>query len=112
MNRRSFVKSKFGIGAGFMLALAGLMGSAQASQSYVNAPTSQGQAGKDLKATPAAHATRQARTVHTAGGLDLLQRGEYGMSPMEYGMRYGHGNKGRHTNKLACSHRAKVSRRG
>lgn len=108
MKKRS--TSRFGIGAGFLMALAGLVGNAQATQPYVNTPTSQ-TAGKDMKATPASHATRQARSVHSAGGLDLMQHGEYGMSPKEYGMRFGHGNSKRHTNKLACSHKAKVGRR-
>ena len=95
-----------------MMALAGLMGSAQASQAYVNSPLTQNAAGKDMKATPANSTRAQYRTVHTSGGLDLMQRGEYGMSPMEYGMRYGHGNKGRHTNLNKCSHNSKLKRRG
>lgn len=108
MKRR--LTSRFGIGAGFMMALAGLMGSAQASQHYANAPLTQN-ATKDMKATEAKQQRSQYRKVHEAGGLDLLQRGEYGMSPMEYGMRFGHGNSKRHTNKLRTSHNAKVARR-
>ncbi len=100
-------KSRFGIGAGFMLALAGLVGSAQAAQ-----PLTASQSQHEQKATQARYAEKQARTVHSAGGLDLKQYGEYGMSPMQYGMLYGNGasRKGR-TNLLACSHRAKVNRR-
>ena len=94
-----------------MLALAGLVGSAQASQSYVNTPLSQSSS-KDLKATEAKQARSRERTVHTAGGLDLVQRGDYGMSPMEYGMRYSTGNSRKHTNTLRSSHNAKVKRRG
>lgn len=103
-------RSKFGIGAGFLMALAGLMGGAHATQPYVNTPLSQ-QAGKDVKGTAAATTARQARSVHSAGGLDLMQRGEYGLSPKEYGLRFGHGNGRKKTNLLRCSHRAKVGRR-
>lgn len=93
-----------------MMALAGLMGSAQASQPFLNS-TQTTNLSKDLKATEAKKARNQYRTVHSAGGLDLLQRGEYGMSPKEYGMRYGHGNRKGKINRLRHSHNAKMKRR-
>lgn len=94
------------LGAGFALALAGLMGSAQAT-----APLTQGTTQNELKGTPATGKEAQERKVHSVGGLDLIQRGEYGMSPMQYGMMYGHGNKKGHTNLNRCSHNAKLKRR-
>lgn len=92
------------LGMGFALALAGIVGGAHASQVMTRA-------NQEVKATAAHYMERAERKVATAGGLDLIQRGEYGMSPMQYGMMFGHGNKGRHTNKLRCSHNAKVKRR-
>jgi len=36
---------------------------------------------------------------------------EPGMSPKEYGQRYGHGNRQRKTNLKRCAERAKINRR-
>lgn len=103
-------RSRFGIGAGFMLALAGLMGGAHATQPYVNT-SSATSAGKDLKATEAKQQRNAYRKVHSAGGLDLLQKGEFGMSPKEYGLRFGHGNGKGKSNRLRLTHNAKLKRR-
>jgi hypothetical protein len=101
------------IGAGFAMALAALTGGVQGSQAYVNTPITQGQTSKDMKATPAKQARQTEHVVNTAGGLDLVQRGEYGMSPMQYGMRYGTGaSRKNKSNRLRYSHNAKVANRG
>ena len=44
------------------------------------------------------------------GGLNFLHGNPYGMSPKEYGMRYGHGGTKR-SNRLRYSHNAKLKRR-
>lgn len=91
------------------MALVGLMGTAQASQPVL---THNEAKSADFKATGAKHTTRAERKVHSVGGLDLIQTGEYGMSPKEYGIRYGHGNKASRGNRLRLSHNAKLKRRG
>jgi len=102
-------KSRFGIGAGFMMALAGVMGSAQAMQPLAQAAQS---TQKEMKSTAAKYVARSERKVHSAGGLDLVQRGEYGMSPKEYGLRYGNGASKKHkSNRLRLGHSAKIGRR-
>jgi hypothetical protein len=92
------------LGMGFALALSGIVGGAHATQVMSRSL-------QEVKATAVNYKERAERKVHSAGGLDLMQRGEYGMSPMEYGMRYGHGNGKGRTNKLRCSHNAKLKRR-
>lgn len=44
-------------------------------------------------------------------GLDLITRGTFGMTPKEYGIRYGHGNRKGKTNRLRLAHNKKVKNR-
>lgn len=44
-------------------------------------------------------------------GLDLITRVAFGMTPKEYGIRFGHGNKRGKTNRLRLSHNKKVKNR-
>ena len=56
--------------------------------------------------------TKQITRHNVAGsGLDLVTRGAFGMTPKEYGIRYGHGNRKGKTNFLRLSHSHKVARR-
>jgi len=97
------------LGAGFAMALAGLTGAAQAGQVNVPVNTVQG----EIKGTPAKHSTRRQSIENVIGGLPLVSYiPDYGMSPKEYGIRYGDGSsrKGK-LNKLRLSHDAKLKRR-
>ncbi|MBB2148817.1 hypothetical protein [Pedobacter gandavensis] len=93
------------LGAGFALALAGFTGSAQAAQSLTATVQN------EIKAKPAKHT--QTYTIHnTVGGIPLTTfLPDYGMSPKEYGMRFGHGNRKGKSNRLRYSHNAKMKRR-
>lgn len=100
--------SKFGfIGAGFALALAALGGTAQPAT--INKDLSHHEQKQATEARPA-HKQRISR--QTVGGLDLVRVGEYGMSPKEYGLRYGNGkNRKGKINFKKLSHQYKVGRR-
>ena len=94
------------------MAVAGLFGTAQATAPYV--PTTQGNAQRDAKATPAKHTSRRQTIEELIGGVPLVSMlPDYGMSPKEYGIRYGNGasRKGK-SNRLRNGHNAKVARRG
>jgi hypothetical protein len=94
------------LGAGFAFALAALAGSAQALP-LTSAPTTQ----NETKATAPKVTQRTAHKVHSVGGLDLMQYGNYGMSPKEYGIKFGSGNQKGRCNRLRFSHNAKLKRR-
>ena len=97
------------LGAGFAMALAGLMGSAQAASTATETLASQV---RDFKATGAKHTNRRQTIEETIGGIPRVTYApDYGMSPKEYGMRYGHGNSARRGNRLRLSHNAKLKRR-
>ena len=101
-------KPTFGkLGIGFALALAGLAGTAQPT-ALVKQHTHQEQ----QKATAKRLVEKHRLVRENVGGLDLIQRGEYGMSPKEYGLRFGNGKsrKGK-TNFNKVSHSYKVKRR-
>lgn len=108
-------KKKFGIlGMAIAMSLAGGIGVAQVGQSLANAPVTQNQrSASDMKATAPTKSTFRRSIYAQSGGLDVIREGgEYGMSPMQYGMRYGNGKsrKIKH-NRLRYSHNAKVNRR-
>jgi len=99
--------------AAFAIGLAGSLGTAQVSQS-TTAPLSQNQRSTgEIKATSPTKSVRHKSVVAQAGGLDVIyEGGVFGMTPMQYGMKYGNGKsrKGK-TNFARLSHNAKVSRR-
>lgn len=108
-------KKKFGLlGMAIAMSLAGGIGTAQVGQSLANAPVTQNQrSASDMKATAPTKASRNRSIVGQAGGLDVLyEGGNFGLTPMQYGMRYGNGKsrKIKH-NRLRYSHNAKVNRR-
>ena len=95
------------LGAGFAMALAGLMGTAQAT-----APISQATTQNEIKSTPAKVYGRSTMKIHSVGGMDLVTfLPNYGISPKEYGIKYGHGNRKGKSNRLRLSHNAKLRRR-
>src|SRR5690606_1674743 len=87
------------------------LGAQTAPVSQANQTTVQ----QEVKATPREEKVRQKHTKHNVGGsgLDLVTHWpNFGLSPKEYGMRYGDGKsrKGK-TNKLHVKHSYKVKRR-
>ena len=89
--------------------MAALLGSVSANSPYI----AQSNSAKEIKSRAVETLTeRERRIVHQAGGLDLIgTAGVPGYSPKVYGMLFGHGNKRKHTNRLRCSHKAKLKRR-
>jgi len=107
--RRNFTK---GLMAGAM-ALAGLgtmgLGAANTVKLDNNAVT----VNSNSKATIVRKESKGAIKVNPmTGGLDMtpLMGSSFGLSPKEYGMRYGNGGSKR-SNKLRYSHNVKVKRR-
>lgn len=100
-------KRNLAIAAAF---IAGSLGSAQATQPVLTQDT---RTATEIKSTPAQQTKKKVSHVKIVGGLDLVHESyhSYGMSPMEYGMKYGHGNKKKHTNTLRISHNHKVAKR-
>jgi len=105
------------IAAGMVLGVAGMLGTAQVSQSTVvnqqsqsrNLPT------QEIKATEPKKYGRRKSVIAQAGGLDVVEEhygGIFGLTPKQYGMQYGHGGSriGK-SNRLRLSHNAKLKRR-
>lgn len=93
-----------------------LAGSIGVGQSVANAnPNTTRGIEQNVKSTPAAPEKKRGfhkEFMRSAGGLSMMNHfTDYGMSPMEYGMRFGHGNSRKHTNLLRCSHNSKIKRR-
>lgn len=106
--------NKFGLlGAGFAMALAGLMGTAQASQP-LTAQTQNVRTSGELNATREYRKSKEAININVDGGLDFnpFLFNDAGLSPKEYGLRFGTGasRKGK-SNRLRYSHNAKLNRR-
>jgi hypothetical protein len=101
-----------GIGA---LAIASMLGGAQATQPLV-AQQHQSQAqGGELKATREHRKSKEAINVNAYGGLDFnpFLFNDSGLSPKEYGLRFGTGKSSKNkSNRLRYSHNAKLKRRG
>ena len=94
----------------FAIGAAGMLGTAQVAQS-TSAPVTQSQT-KEIKGTEAAKPARKTSFKAQVGGLDIIEvNGGYGMSPKEYGMRFAKGPSAGKTNRLRCSHNAKLKRR-
>lgn len=108
MNKR---RSFFGtIGAGLIAALALLPGTGKQGQVYQNSQNKIASSSKQ-KSTPAATQQNQNIKIEEMGGLPLYSHmPNYGMSPKEYGMRYGNGGS-KKSNKNRYAHNAKVKRR-
>lgn len=98
------------LGVGFALAVAALAGTAPAASF---AQSSRMQVNQEQQKATAQNVVAKHETVtHRAGGLDLVQQGVYGMSPKEYGLRFGNGkSKNAKTNFNRCKHNAKLNRR-
>ena len=98
-------------GAGLALALASALGAGQVAQS-MQQPQQAQQGQSDLKATPPKARQAKTKIVNEVGGLQLMQGGVFGLTPREYGLRFGNGasRKGK-KNYLRMAHNAKVSKR-
>ena len=103
------------IGAGFALAVAAMMGSAQASQPvFAQTQQAQSQGNSEMKATREYRKSKEAINVNAYGGLDFNPYlfNDAGLSPKEYGLRYGTGKSRKNkSNRLRYSHNAKLNRR-
>jgi hypothetical protein len=107
---------KIGVIASAMaIGMAGMLGTAQVSQSTVvnqqqqtrNLPT------QEIKSTAPRKSVSRKSIIAQAGGLDVvLEGGVFGLTPKQYGMRFGNGKSrlGK-VNKLRLSHNAKLKRR-
>lgn len=99
------------LGAGIALSLAAAMGAGQiGGATTVPVQTEQGKS--DFKATPPKQREKKTKIVNEIGGIPLMQTGEFGLTPREYGMRFGTGasRKGKN-NFQRMAHNAKVGRR-
>lgn len=101
-------KSRLGmLGAGFAMAVAGLMGSAQATQPLTQAQqqtTGQG----ELKATVEKKRDKGAININALGGLDF---NPYMLLATPSPIWFGKSCRSAKTNKQRCSHNAKLKRR-
>ena len=92
--------------------IAASIGSAQAAQPMVtSAPSTKIE---EIKSTSVSKPKKAVTsTVKTVGGLDIVHENYavFGLTPKEYGIRFGHGNKGRRSNMLRVSKRAKAKHR-
>lgn len=78
----------------------------QSAQQHINSNS-------EIKATPVNRRKTKMNIVNEVGGVPLESyMPNYGMSPKEYGIRYGNGNSRRPKhNRLRYSHNAKLKRR-
>lgn len=101
------------LGMAIAMGLAGGIGTAQVGQSTTAPQTQNQRSASEMKATAPTKSTFRRSIYAQSGGLDVvIDGGVHGMSPKEYGMRYGNGNsrKVKH-NRLRYSHNAKEKRR-
>jgi hypothetical protein len=103
--RRNFTKTIMAMAA---LSMAGLAGSGQVASAKTLATAANT---VEYKATNDRKAKKEKISVnHVTGGLDFDHGKPFGLTPKEYGMRYGNGGSKR-SNRLRYSHNAKVKRR-
>lgn len=105
-------KRRFGLIAAAM-GMAGLMGSAQATQTLSTTQQQVRNTG-ELKATKENRKSKEAININQDGGLDFnpFLFTDTGLSPKEYGLRYGTGKSRKNkSNRLRLSHNAKLNRR-
>lgn len=109
--RRTILGRAAGIGA---LAIASMLGSAQASQPLVSQTQQSQSQGGEMKAVRDTRKSKEEINVNAFGGLDFnpfLFR-DAGISPKEYGLRYGSGkSRTSKSNRKRLSHNAKLKRR-
>lgn len=100
------------LGAGFAMALASL-GALEAKPAYNNNQTQTVSQDQQKQRARAPQAKANHRIVReNLGGLDLVRVGKYGMSPKEYGLRYGNGkSRNSKTNFNRLYRNAKIGRR-
>lgn len=99
------MKKGMGLIAG-TLALAGLGASAYVTQSLAT------KTGTEIQATASTRQSKKKTVVNPlTGGLDMPMFGEFGLTPKQYGILYGHGNKKGRSNMNRYAHNAKLKRR-
>lgn len=105
--------NKFAIvGAGFALAVAALAGSTSPQTVFANKDVKVEQQKEQRNALAMQTKATHRIVRENVGGLDLVQSGDYGMSPKEYGLRFGNGkSKNGKANFNRMSHNAKLKRR-
>lgn len=87
--------------------MAGLAGAGQVASAHTQSAAST----VEYKATTDRKSKKEKITVNdVAGGLDFAPSNPYGLSPKEYGQRFGRGGTKR-SNQLRYSHNAKLKRR-
>lgn len=97
------------LGAGFAMALAGLMGTAQAKGATLVTAQNVNEVAKTNYERKKA---KEEININVDGGLDFPPLfNDFGMTPKQYGQQFGHGNKSGRSNRLRLSHNAKLKRR-
>ncbi len=95
---------------GLALAMAGALGAAPA-QPVSQAPGTT-QSTQDMKATPPKQREKKTKFVREVGGIPLMQTGVFGLTPREYGLRFGNGaSRKSKSNYLRMAHNSKVTKR-
>jgi hypothetical protein len=103
MKRRSFAIA-------MAASLASLIG--MGSVSSANVALTSSTVAAPIKADRITTRTKKLSVTNTIGGIPLTHiLSNYGLSPKEYGIRYGRKSKGGKTNRLRLAHNAKVNRR-
>jgi hypothetical protein len=92
------------------LGLASLMGMGQVAQSKLNESAARSESSTPLKATRERKVSPYQKQIEVVGIPLIHHMPAYGMSPKEYGMRYGNGGSKR-SKRLRYSHNAKLKKR-
>jgi hypothetical protein len=103
-------KNRLGIIGMGLMAMATL--ATPASLAEANTPVSQTVSQSNSKAIQPIKERKGYHQKYSIGGLDMVQNGvNYGLSPKEYGQKFGCTNHNKKSNKLRVKHNYKVKRR-
>lgn len=94
--------------------LGGLTGGGQVIQPAAQAGQAQHAQSTEMKGVSQNRRTKERININNTGGLDFkpLTVSDFGMSPKEYGLRFGNGkSRVGKSNRLAYTHKAKLKRR-
>src|SRR5690606_30702112 len=86
------------------------LATAMAMASPAAAATNVAQHAKEVKAVTSEAKARHRHEVRSLGGHPLVTTSVPGLTPKQYGILYGHGNRSNKTNHLRLSHDAKLKR--
>lgn len=87
------------------------LAAAMAMASPSAAATSGAQQAKEVKAVASEAKARHRHEVRSVGGHPLVSTSVPGLTPKQYGIIFGHGNRKGKTNFLRLAHNAKLKRR-